>query len=420
MIIMDISISVDMLYMQLKTFAVLLFAMLIFTNIPAFAAQLSWDARSFDSAVAPKFTFQRTVLIEYEDGGIIADDLRGKQTLVQFSADRSTKGVEGLVQKINENLQQSGSTVWVSDLTLQYSAELIGRESSTTIDYKITMIPTISGFLIREYNEDVSALFDVNWRGIKVDDPIVLSDSEQEIEINRPISFLKKEFPTVYDVITETGSEKILEFSMIDASGIKQLPIAKWHSLTDPTAIISDTSQYGFKGEVLTAFSMGESTIFTPTKEKFSEIVFVSDKEYKIQTHEAADNANLFVPGYAVPTMIVEHEAIGASPTALSGTPPSQQGQFPIFVIYGMAGMAAAGAGGFFWWSSKKAKKDLKLGQSGIDPTLLRGVETSSASGGYKTNRGEAHLVGDTMYQQTKNVYDKTDRGALPKGWSTN
>lgn len=397
--------------------AVLLSAALIFTNIPAFAAQLSWDARSFDGAVAPKFTFQRTVLIEYDDGGIIADGLRGKQTSIQFSADRSTKGMDELVQKINENLQQSGSTVWVSDLTLQYSVELIGRGGSTTIDYKITMIPTISGFLIREYNEDVSALFDVNWRGIKVDGPIVLSDSEQEIEINKPISFLKKEFPIVYDVITEAGSEKIFESSMIDASGIKQLPIAKWHSLTDPTAIMSDTSQYGFKGDVLTAFSMGESTIFTPTKEKFSEIVFVTDKEYKIQTHEAADNANLFVPGYAVPTMIAEHEAIGASPTALSGTPPRP---FPIFVIYGMAGMAAAGAGGFFWLSSKKAKKDLKLGQSGIDPTLLRGVETSSASGGYKTNRGEAHLVGDTTYQQTKSVYDKTDRGALPKGWSTN
>jgi hypothetical protein len=189
--------------------------------------------------------------------------------------------------------------------------------------------------------------------------------------------------------------------------------------LTDPTAIISDTSKYGFRGDVLTAFSMGESTIWNPTKEKFSETVFVSDKEYQIQTHEAADNANLFIPGYASPTLIGEYEAIGFSPKALSSTPPSQQGQFPIFIIYGMAGMAAAGAGGFFWWSSKKAKKEHRLGQSGIDPSLLRGVETSSASGGYKTNRGEAHLVGDTVYDQTKSVYrDKVERGSLPKGWT--
>jgi hypothetical protein len=206
---------------------------------------------------------------------------------------------------------------------------------------------------------------------------------------------------------------------MIDALGIKQLEIAKWHSLTDPTAIISDTSKYGFDGDVLTAFSMGESTIFTPTKEKFSETVFASDKEYQIQTHEAADNANLFIPGYAASTLIGEYEAIGFSPTKLSDTPRSWQGQFPIFIIYGMAGMAAAGAGGFFWWSSKKAKKEHTLGQSGIDPSLLRGVETSSASGGYKTNRGEAHLVGDTMYDQTKSVYnDKVERGPLPKGWA--
>lgn len=417
MIIMDISISMDMLYMHQKA-VVSLLAIIIFTNgiSSAFAAQLSWDARSFDGATNPKFTFQRTVIIEYDSGGMIADDLRGKQTSIQFSADGATKGMDDLVQKINEDLQKSGSTVWVSDLTLQYSAELIGREHDATIDYKIIMMPAITGFLIREYDEGAPALFDVTWRGIRVDGPVVLSDSKQEIEINKPISFLQKEFPTSYSVIMETEAEKMLESSMIDASGINQLAIAKWHSLTDPTAIISDTSQYGFKGDVLTAFSMGESTIFTPTKEKFSEMIFVADKEYKIQTHEAADNANLFIPGYAAPTLIGEYEAIGFSPMKLSNTPISQQGQFPIFIIYGMAGMAAAGAGGFFWWSGKKAKKDLRLGQSGIDPMLLRGIETSSASGGYKTNRGEAHLVGDTMYEQTESVYDKSKRGTLPKG----
>ncbi|HWP78679.1 MAG TPA: hypothetical protein VNL34_03400 [Candidatus Nitrosotenuis sp.] len=403
---------------QLLTAALL--AMLMSGSMSAFAAQLSWDARSPDGAVVPKFTFQRTFTIEY-DGGIIADELRGKQTSVQFSADGSTKGMEELVQKINEDLQKSGSTVWVSDATLQYSAELIGRERSATIDYKITLVPTISGFLIREYEQGSPALFDANWRGIKVDGEVVLSDSQQEIEINRPVSFLQTKFPAIYDVLEGTDAAKLLESSLMDASGIKGLSIAKWHSLTDPTAIISDTSKYGFKGDVLTAFSMGESNIFTPTKEKFFEATLIADKEYKVQMHEAADSANLFVPGYAASTMIGEHEAIGASPTPLYGTPRSQQGQFPVYIIYGMSGMAAAGAGGFFWWSNKKAKKDLASGQSGIDPSLLRGIETSSASGAYKTNRGEAHLVGNSIHEQTKSVYDlQIDRKkTMPKGWPT-
>lgn len=406
--------------MKAAMIAALLTIILSSTVSSAFAAQLNWDARSFDGAAAPKFTFQRTVEIVYENGGVVADELRGKQTSVQFSADGSTKGADGLIQKINEALQKSGSTVWVSDLTLEYSAELIGRQQSATIDYKIVMTPTISGFLIREYKEGSPALFDASWRGIEVDGPVVLSDSEQEIEINEPISFLQK-FPATYNVIAGTEAENTLKLSLIDASGIKKLPLAKWHSLTDPTAIISDTSKYGFKGAVMTAFSMGESSIFTPTKEKFSELTFVADKEYKIQTHEAADSANLFVLGYAMSTMIGEYEAIGASPIRLSGTAMDDRGKFPIFVIYGMAGMAAAGAGGFFWWSSKKAKKDLTLGQSGIDPSLLRGIETSSASGAYKTNRGEAHLVGNSTHEQTKNVYDlQTDRKkTMPKGWPT-
>jgi hypothetical protein len=418
---MDISILVDMLCMKTAMIAALLTIILSSTVSSAFAAQLNWDARSFDGAAAPKFTFQRTVEIVYENGGVVADELRGKQTSVQFSADGSTKGADELIQKINEDLQKSGSTVWVSDLTLEYSAELIGRQQSATIDYKIVMTPTISGFLIREYKEGSPALFDASWRGIEVDGPVVLSDSEQEIEINKPISFLQK-FPATYNVIVGTEAENTLKLSLIDAFGIKQLPLAKWHSLTDPTAIISDTSKYGFKGEVMTAFSMGESSIFTPTKEKFSELTFVADKEYKIQTHEAADNANLFVPGYAMSTMIREYEMIGASPIRLSGTAMDDRGKFPIFVIYGMAGMAAAGAGGFFWWSSKKAKKELKLGQSGISPSFLRGIETSEASGAYKTNRGEAYLAGDNSYDQTKSVYDqRSDRKkTLPKGWPTN
>ncbi|MBI5698170.1 MAG: hypothetical protein HZC29_06780, partial [Thaumarchaeota archaeon] len=98
-------------------------------------------------------------------------------------------------------------------------------------------------------------------------------------------------------------------------------------------------------------------------------------------------------------------------------TPITPKEQFPIFVMYGMAGMAAAGAGGFFWWSNKKAKKETNLGQTGIDPSHLKGVETSSASGGYHTNRGEAQLADGSDYAQTKNVYSEPTKRTMPKGW---
>jgi len=84
-----------------------------------------------------------------------------------------------------------------------------------------------------------------------------------------------------------------------------------------------------------------------------------------------------------------------------------------------MAGMAAAGAGGFFMWSNKKAKRESEYVQTGIDPKYLRGVDTSEASGGYKTNRGEAELAtGDSSYSQHQSVYDQgSTRGSLPAGY---
>ena len=111
-------------------------------------------------------------------------------------------------------------------------------------------------------------------------------------------------------------------------------------------------------------------------------------------------------------------------------------------IIYGMDGMAGIGGIAVFIVSEKKRKGDIKAGniQTGIDPSQLVGADTSTGSGGYKTNRGEAHLK-SADYAHHRSVYDeqpqveqktepapaeetKTDdtsasssRGSLPKGW---
>jgi len=43
--------------------------------------------------------------------------------------------------------------------------------------------------------------------------------------------------------------------------------------------------------------------------------------------------------------------------------------------------------------SDQKLKRDKNEGQTGIDPSHLIAYDTSSSSGGYKTNRGEAFLI---------------------------
>ena len=89
-------------------------------------------------------------------------------------------------------------------------------------------------------------------------------------------------------------------------------------------------------------------------------------------------------------------------------------GGFPIMIIYGMAGLAAVGGIGFFIISSRSMKHQAQ-GQQGIDPNSLVGYQTSASSGGYQTNRGEAHLKDDTDYAQTRNVYDDTQQETVPQ-----
>lgn len=409
MIIIDISIFVDILYMKPAISA--LIAILVVSGVSsASAAQLSWDARTLDTAVVPKFTFQRTITIDYSDGGFIADELKGKNEHVRFSLDDTSEDVIVLVGTLNKKLEQSGSMARISDLKLDYSAKLTGYDSYASIEYDIILIPTIQKFSAT--SSDV-VILDVSWRGIKSDEPIMVDG----YDITKPVSLLESRFSQIREQIMGTQADSLLSHTLIDASGIQSLDVGEWHSLFDPTAIIPGAKPYGFEGEVVTTFSMGTSDIFNSTREKLREIVLELDAKYVVASFEAADSATLFVPGYAQAGLFSGYEIIQTSPKIQSGIVASAPEQFPIFVMYGMAGAAAAGAGGFFWWSGKKAKKDSSVGQTGIDPVNLRGIETSSASGGYKTNRGEAELVGESDYDRTRSVYSKS-RGTLPKGWN--
>lgn len=389
---------------------------------PALAAQLNWDAKTPETAEVPKFKFQRTAYIEYEEGGAIADALRGHDTTVEFSADSTTPGVAELIEKINDNLASRQSSARVTGLTIDYHASMTGRGENASVDYRIILIPTIDGYLIKPYTQGSPALFDVLWRGLAVNGPVTITTEEfGPVEINLPISFYEMNYPEIASQITGEARD-VMSMPLIDASGIGALDIGSWHFLADPTGIVAETSKYGFSGAkvVVSSFTMGESSFREgQIKEKEFDATFTSDKTYTIRTIESGDSGNIFLAGYASPDKLGGGEVVGVSPEAPSTGAQTSSGSFPIFIIYGMAGMAAVGAVGFFWWSNKKAKKDSEYIQTGIDPKYLRGVDTSEASGGYKTNRGEAELISDdASHKQHESVYDQgSTRGSLPAGY---
>ena len=149
----------------------------------------------------------------------------------------------------------------------------------------------------------------------------------------------------------------------MDASGIKAQPLGNWHFLFDPTGINVDAAQYGMSSElagvVWSSYTMGESSFREGIQtEKEFEATFTTDKTYDLRTIESADSANIFFAGFANIDVLDSQEVVGVYPEAPEGYATTSTGEFPVMIIYGMAGMAAFGGVAIFIVSEKKRKSD--------------------------------------------------------------
>ena len=309
---------------------------------------------------------------------------------VSFSADSKTLGMDNLINQINQNLRSIPSDAFVTDAKINYQAILSGNENSAVIEYKIELNPTITNHVIQRQSE--KSTVDANWRGIKLDQPIVIDTEYGSFDINNPKSALDVLLPDVMAKIKDKNI-KILELPILDASGILNLPLYKWQSLFDNTAIIPGSVEYKFSGKyVITHYTMGECSVEVGAcnDRKWSQD-FETDKKYSIKIIESQDDASIAIEGYADSSTFGGIEVFETSLKNTVNDVPETG--FPGGVMYGMAGMAVIGGIVMFVVSNRKLKQDKNQGQTGIDPAHLRSYETSDSAGGYKTNRGESYLA---------------------------
>ncbi|MBT6646637.1 MAG: hypothetical protein HOB51_03860 [Thaumarchaeota archaeon] len=412
--------------------------MIASTVAPAFAAQMefrTWvEPNSVDEV---EIKFQRTIIINYDEGGMLADELRGQKVAKTFSLTSDDPGVIELRDRINYQLSQLDSSATITDVQIDYDTKLTGRGLNTSVDYKIILTMQITNHVLRESSSASSGIVDMSWRGLMVPGEVTVNAQGIPHEINLPISFISDVSPGLYNAIRGSEAETLLNNPIMDASGIKNQPLGNWHFLFDPTGINVDAAQFGLSeelaGVVWSSFTMGESSFREGIQtEKEHEATFPTDKTYDLRTIESADSANIFFAGFANIDVLDNQEVVGVYPEAPEGYATTSTGEFPVMIIYGMAGMAAFGGIAIFIVSEKKRKGDIAAGnvQTGIDPSQLVGADTSTGSGGYKTNRGEAHLKSDE-YQQHRSVYDNpqveekkdddtpsaSSKGSMPKGW---
>ena len=407
---------------------------------PVDAAQMTFRTFS-ESGVSEEaeIKFQRSVIINYDDGGQLADQLRGLKISKTFSVDSSDPGVNELRDRMNYFLKNTAnSDAVITNVDIDYDTTLTGRGLNTSIDYKVIVTLHVTNHIIRDYSGGSAGLIDMDWRGVVVDGPVEINVKGIVNEINLPISFIAEASPALYSAIQGSDAEAILNTPLIDASGIKAQPLGNWHFLFDPTGINVDASQFGMSEElaglVWSSYTMGESSLREGIQtEKEKSATFTTDRTYDLRTIESADAANVFVAGFANVDVLQNQEVFGFSPTAPEGFATTSTGGFPMMIIYGMAGMAGVAGVAVFIISEKKRKKEIAQGgiQTGIDPSRLRAAGTSAGAGGYQTNRGESYLAGEE-YTQHRSVYDnpqveekpapeeekkESTKGSMPKGW---
>lgn len=402
--------------------------LIIGSSTSVFGAQLEAKLVPDAESAKIKMTFQRSIFIDYQNGGNLANELNTKAWKVNVQADSSNPGVQDLINKLNQKIKNDGSSAQITDLGVEYSAELIGREKNTAIDYKIILTPTLSHYNIRKYSENNPSLVDMAWRGLSVIGPITIDG----VEINLPISALKSKEPAAYDIIAGTEGESLLSQNIMNADGIRDQPLGNWHDLFDPTGTTVQAATFGLdksiSGFVVHSFTMGESSIREGRQvEKEFDVTFTKDAEYTIRAVESADSANVAVIGFAAVDNIGGAEVLGVTPKAPTNYGETTGGGFPIMIIYGMAAMAGIGTVAILIFSSRKLKAEEGQGQRGIDPSQLQSYSTSASAGGYQTVRGEAQLKDDQSYEQTRSVYEQekkeepssstSTKGSMPKGW---
>jgi len=381
--------------------------LVIGASSPAWAAQI--DARINPNSSESFFdiNYQKTIFIEYPNGGILFDELHEKEWTLSGTADSSNPGVQKLIDLLNKNNKDNGSQARISDLNVNYDFHLKGRNLNTSIDYKVSLKGTLTDYVISK--DQTKTLIDLGWRGLSADGEIVIDG----VEINHPITVLRDNEPAAYDVLAGTEAEEILRKNLINADYILEQPMTNWHFLFDPTGINVDAGTFGLdksiSGFVVSHWTMGESSLREGRQvERVFEAEVNADKNYVIRSVQSSDQGNLSTIGFGALDILDGLEIAGVTPKAPEGYATTSTGEFPVLIVYGMAGLAAIGGIGFFIFSSR-ALKNQDTAQTGIDPSRLTGYQTSASAGGYQTNRGEAQLKDETGYQQTRSVYESEE-----------
>jgi hypothetical protein len=290
----------------------------------------------------------KTITLTYPAGSSLSQALDGQLKRVSFTLNGTAgeddeTGVSQLINSINAAFLEAKSPALATAVSVSYSAALRGDPTRATISYKTEIEPTLENYVLEV--QGTSQIIDLEWRGIAINNPVVLNAPEiGEIDVNHPVGLLQALYPDVADKLSDSQAREIMEDPLLNFKAF-DFPMASWHWLFDPVGAYGGVVDLqGTEGaSVLSVYSYGEGSLRegVQREEEKDALVNIEGADVAVHSTTPAPSGQITVAGYSV-----EQEAQGTEFATVTADAPAgvqtSSGGFPIQVLLILGGMMGA------------------------------------------------------------------------------
>jgi hypothetical protein len=307
----------------------------------AFAASLIANIEPHEEQFKPTFQFEKSFAIFYDETGKIRDEMYKKDIQVYFSENSSNAEVFDLMQKLNQNLKDLSSQARITELEITVKQQMKGYNLDGFFYYEIRLVPTFTNFVIDSEYPDPYTVIDTNWRGIEIQDEIIITTDEGRIDINHPISFIKQVYPEFYEIIQDTEVESIISKPLINSTGLLHKKLSEWEFLFHPN--LSHEKNFWlipleWKDWDVSTFVIGDFSGREGNRMTFIDVDVVLDKTYPIRINQFPDKGLINTKGFATIDFLDSHEILVTTPEvpSMSFSSPGIDIQTLMFLVIGI------------------------------------------------------------------------------------
>jgi hypothetical protein len=331
-----------------STFSAILATILISSMVyPAYANQMTVFLVTESDKADVIFTAIRFITIDYPAGSQLSQQFDGKNERVNFTMNSTEDGMSQLISTINQVLRtEKQSPVQIENATLDYTASLRGEADRVALAYKLVLNSNISRFVL-EANTEQGTIVDLDWRGIVLNQSIILDTKEYGmIDVNYPIGLLQVTYPEFAQKILNSPVAEIMNDPLFNFEEIGT-PMDRWHFLFDPTGSQAGAAGAGYieegQSKVVSIYSLGESSFREGTHSAVEKegVATIDGTQVSVHASTPPPSGQIQLTGFARTAQAGGGELAFVTSQAPAGT-TTATGGFPIQVLLILGGMMGA------------------------------------------------------------------------------